>query len=501
MESLKDMYIDEIKNSIVYDRTKNPERTNATLERIYEVIDNTVGKKGVVLLDEIKKSFDDIDLRMPLNEKQAEKISRCINNHNLKPDELKDIVDQLSYSEISTEEAIEVHKKYKIPVSHLEKDIIPVKGQGCWIRDTKGKWYIDMDSNYSATNIGMANPEVARGLYNQANLLISMKEDRVQIARTRFLKEINTMMPQGLEYFYWQNSGGEAVDKAIKIAKAYTKTRDVIAFKNGFHGRTHGAVSVTWNKKYRKPFGLDDEDWVHFAEFNNIDSVKKIIEETDAKIIIMELVQGEEAGNLAAEPNFIKKLWKLKKEKDIVIIDDEVQAGFGRTAVKEGDWFACMSYNVVPDIMTIGKSFGGSYPVTAVVTNEKISDAMKPGYDGSTFGGNPMAMTSALIATRQMREKNITKNVIERSKQFSEGLNELKKKYSIVSDIRIRGLMIAFSLGSSENVEKMQDYLLKEGVKSSLSTGKYIRFLPPTIINRGEVEEVLEKIGKALNKL
>ncbi len=495
------MYYNELKNAIIYDRTKNPERTNATFERIEEVFENVLGKNGNEITNQIRKSIKVNDKRMPLNSDQAEQIIDYLENTHLKPDNLKDIIDQLKYSEISTDEAIDIHKKYKIPVSHLEKDIIPVKGHGCWIMDTKGRWYIDMDSNYSATNIGMNNPEVALGLFNQANLLISMKEDRVQIARTRFLKEISGMMPEGLEYFYWQNSGGEAVDKAIKIAKAYTKSTDVIAFKNGFHGRTHGAVSVTWNKKYRKPFGLVDQDWVHFADFNDIDSVKRIVEETGAKIIIMEIVQGEEAGNLSADPDFIEELWDLKEEKDLVIIDDEVQAGFGRTAVKEGDWFACMSYDVVPDIITIGKSFGGSYPVTAVVTNEKISDAMKPGYDGSTFGGNPMAMTSALIATRQMREKNITKNVIDKSKQFFEGLKKLEKKHSIVSDVHGRGLMIAFSLESKKNVEKLQDELRKEGVKTSLSTGKYMRFLPPTIINEGEVKEVLERLDRALDRL
>jgi len=495
------MYYEQLKNAIIYDRTKNPERTNATFERVKEVLENVLGKKGIEISKNLEKNISNLKIRKSLTSIQTDEIINYLENIPLKTKDIKDITEQLRYSEISTSEAIDIHKKYKIPVSHLEKDIIPVKGKGCWITDTKGNWYIDMDSNYSATNLGMANPEIAKGLFNQANLLISMKEDRVQIARTRFLKEITPMMPKGLNYFYWQNSGGEAVDKALKIAKVYTNTKDVIAFKNGFHGRTHGAVAVTWKEKYRKPFKLHEEDWVHFADFNDIDSVRKIIDETGARIIIMEMVQGEEAGNLPADPDFIRELWELKEEKNLVIIDDEVQAGFGRTAVKKGDWFACMSYNVVPDIMTIGKSFGGSYPVTAVVTNEKISEAMKPGYDGSTFGGNPMAMTSALIATRQMREKNITKNVVERSKQFFKGVKELKKNHSVIGNIQGRGLMIAFSIGNENNVEKLKENLKKEGVKTSLSTGKYVRFLPPTIITESETKKVLEKLDVALKKL
>lgn len=219
-----------LRNTIIYDRSVNPERTNATLERIEEVFVNVLGENIKKDFEELEKKLGSIDHRSPLNKDQAGIIINFVDSKRFEPDVLQNIVDQLSYSEISTAEAISIHKKYKIPVSHLEKDIIPVKGKGCWIMDTKGDWYLDMDSNYSATNLGMSNEEIARGLYNQAKTLISMKEDRVQIARTRFLKEISSMMPEGLNYFYWQNSGGEAVDKAIKFAKAYTKTRDVIAF-------------------------------------------------------------------------------------------------------------------------------------------------------------------------------------------------------------------------------------------------------------------------------
>jgi acetylornithine/succinyldiaminopimelate/putrescine aminotransferase len=495
------MIKNNFRNTIIYNRTTNPERTNATFERIQEVFVNVLGNDIKKDLKDLHKNLGNIDPRSPLNEKQADIIVKFVDKKTFPPSVLKEIIEQLNYSEISTSEAIDVHKKYKIPVSHLEKDIVPVKGRGCWIMDTKGDWYLDMDSNYSATNLGMSNDEIAQGLYNQAKTLISMKEDRVQIARTRFLKEISSMMPKGLDYFYWQNSGGEAVDKAIKIAKAFTASKDVISFKQGFHGRTHGAVAVTWEDDYKKPFSLDDEDWVHFAEFNDINSVKKIQKKTGSKIIILELVQGEEAGNRPADPEFVKKLWKFAREKDIVIIDDELQAGFGRTAIKKGDWFACMSYDVLPDIMTIGKSFGGGYPVTAVVTNKKVSDAMKPGYDGSTFGGNPMAMTAALIATRQMREKNITENVVARAEELRIGLEKLKKKYPVIEEISGRGLMIAFSVKTAENVEKLVEELKENKVKTSLSTGKHIRFLPPTIISKDEIQEFLKRLDKSLAKL
>ncbi len=491
----------QLREAIINNRSKHPERTNATLERIFEVLENVLQAQAAAHIENLTAVFTKTALRDQLNENEGDIIVEYLDKSNLSHQQINEISEQLMLSEISTAEAIDIHSQYKIPVSRPEKDIIPIQGDGCWIKDTKGRWYLDMDSNYSATNLGMANEEIALGLFNQASTLISMKEDRIQIARSRFLKEIHSMMPPGLDQFYWQNSGGEAVDKALKIAKAYTGTTGVIAFKGGFHGRTHGAVAVTWNEDYRKPFGLDNLDWTHFAEYNNIASVEELLKETGAKILILEMVQGEEAGNQPATQEFALQLWQLAKKYNAVIIDDEVQAGFGRTAVKPGDWFACMSYDLTPDIMVIGKSFGGGYPVTAVVTKKEISQAMKPGYDGSTFGGNPMAMTAALIATRQMRERNITENVIERSKQFFAGMEVLQKKYSFVSDVHGRGLMIAFSVATKENVQKLQHNLAAHGVKVSLGTGSYIRFLPPTIISAGEMDFFLQQLDLALHEI
>lgn len=490
--------MDALREVLIYNRHKNPERTNATPERLMEVLENVCDGRAAEHIDDLKTILGAVEWRRPMRAQEADKIIEYFASVALPRHELNEIVRQLRYSEISTAEAIDVHRKHKIPVSRPEEDIIPVKGEGCWIMDTKGRWFLDMDSNYSATNIGMSNEEIARGLYNQASLLISMKEDRIQIARTRFLKEIMPMMPEGLDQFYWQNSGGEAVDKSLKLAKAFTGSTAVIAFKGGFHGRTHAAVSVTWNPKYRRPFGLEEVDWVHFAEFNDIEDVRRQMDRTGAKIVILEMVQGEEAGNRPAEPSFIDELWHLVRERGGVIVDDEVQAGFGRTAQKEGDWFACMSYGKVPDIMAIGKSFGGGYPVTAVVARPEISRAMKPGYDGSTFGGNPMAMTAALIATRQMREKAITRNVIERSRQLFDGLRKVLANHAFAGDLRGRGLMIAFGLESTEQVAQLQEALRKQGVKSSLATDRYIRFLPPTIISQGEVHYFLNGLDAAL---
>ena len=220
-----------------------------------------------------------------------------------------------------------------------------------------------------------------------------------------------------------------------------------------------------------------------------------------ARIIILELIQGEEAGVRLAQPEFVHKLRQICDHYDGVLICDEVQTGFGRTAQAVGQWFACQIYNIDPDIIVIGKSFGGGYPVTAVVTNSNISEAMKPGYDGSTFGGNPMAMVAATIATKQMRQLNLTHNVVDRSAQLKAGLYNLKEKYSLLGDIRISGLSVGFDLSSVEFVKTFQTLMAQNFVKTSLDTSPTIRLLPPLIISSGEIDFLLKAIDKTLKTM
>lgn len=487
-----------IYNNIIGDRSAHPERLAATLNRITEVAEVVLGDRSSSI---VKKCAEGIaEPSEFLGRKDALRIAAILGSH-CSSGEIRLIADMLADSEIATDEAIELHERFKIPVSQLEDDIIPVRGSGAWIVDTRGEAYLDMDSNYSATNLGMSNPEIARGLYNQATQLISMKEDRVHIPRARFLKTIHQMMPAGLTQFYWQNSGGEAVDKALKMAKAFTGNKGVVAMKGGFHGRTHGAVAVTHESKYREPFFLDNEDWVHFVDFNDADAVEELFAAGKARSVILELVQGEEAGIRPADRDYARELRKVCDKHDAVMIIDEIQTGFGRTAEKEGQWFACMVYDVVPDIMTIGKSFGGGYPVTAVVTNQAVSAAMQPGYDGSTFGGNPMAMVAATIATRQMRERDVTANVIQRSKQIMSGLQQLKEKHSVLAEARGLGLMIAFRLTSAETVSKFQKSMAENNVKTSLSTREWVRLLPPLILTESDADHLLQAIDKSLQSI
>jgi len=322
--------IDLLYRSIIPDPKDHPEKLNATLERVQEVAQLVLGDRAPELrslLAQVRQPGQ--NPRDPLTPDQARLLAQTLVAKS-NWEQIHQMAQLLEDAELSAAEAIELHEAFKIPVSRLEKDIIPVRGEGAWIRAIDGKAYLDMDSNYSATNLGMSNWEIARGLFNQASQLISMKEDRVHVARARFLKTFHGMLPDELNQFYWQNSGGEAVDKSLKMAKAYTGQTGVVAFKGGFHGRTHGAVAVTYNPRYREPFGLDKVDWVHFVDYNDADAVEKLFVEGKARIVILELIQGEEAGIRPAEPEFVHKLRQICDRYDGVMICDEVQTGFGR---------------------------------------------------------------------------------------------------------------------------------------------------------------------------
>ncbi len=490
----------ELLKAMVPDYSTHPERVPATLARVDEVLEIVAGhtlRKEVLSL-KCADAAQGLGPYDPLPASAGMKMAAIL-TEALSPVEIGKCASLFMDSELSTDEVVELHKKFKIPVSRLEDDLLPVRGLGAKVFDSKGNAYVDLDSNYSATNLGNANFEIATGLYNQASTLISQKEDRIQVARARFLKEFSGMLPAGLECFYWQNSGGEAVDKSLKIAKAYTGQQGVIAFEGGFHGRTHGAIAITHHVEYRKPFGLDKVGWVHFAKYNDLESVRKILESGAAKIVILELVQGEEAGVRSATPEFAAGLRALCDMHGAVLIADEVQTGFGRVSTGPGKWFASQVLGITPDIMVIGKSFGGGFPVTAVVTSRKISSAMKPGYDGSTFGGNPMAMTAALIATRQMKARDLASRAAEASEIFRAGLAKIESP--LMKSFRMLGLMIGIELISASVVHNVQEIMKKHGAHSSLSTGSILRWMPPLVITDEEIAAVLDAFSKALNQI
>jgi acetylornithine/succinyldiaminopimelate/putrescine aminotransferase len=275
----------------------------------------------------------------------------------------------------------------------------------------------------------------------------------------------------------------------LKLSRKYGKGRSkILAFHNSFHGRTYGAVSVTGSHKYKDGFEPLLPDIV-FAEPNNIASVKDALSD-QLCAIILEPIQGE-GGVVAATEKFLSELRKICDEKDIVLIFDEVQCGMGRV----GKLFAYQFWGIEPDVVCIAKGLGGGFPVGAVLAKEKVASAFRPGDHGTTFGGNPLAMSVAKAALTEIMKDDFLANVEKTGKYLFEKLTRLQKNYSVIKDVRGCGLMLGVELAHpNEVILKSREHglLLAKAGKNTL------RFLPPLIVTREHVDEAATIFEKSL---
>ena len=296
----------------------------------------------------------------------------------------------------------------------------------------------------------------------------------------------------GMDKVFFTNSGAEAIEGAIKTAKkyAYNKNMDgeyeIIAFKNSFHGRTLGALSITGNEDYRKPF-MPILKGVKFAEINNIDSVTQLINENTMAIVI-EPIQGEGGINIAKE-EFLKELELICNERDILLILDEIQCGVGRT----GAFYRFQKLGINPDIVTTAKAIGNGIPVGAFLVNKKVAEnSLKPGDHGTTYGGNPLAGRAVSTVIDIFKEDNILDNVNRVANYFEEKLEAIVKNNDLILERRgiglIQGLKLSDSLKSADIMRKA----LENGLVIGTAEGNILRFLPPLIIQEEHIDKMIE---------
>ena len=308
-----------------------------------------------------------------------------------------------------------------------------VKGEGQYVWDENGTKYLDLHTGHGVAFLGHRNKIVIEYLSRQMNEIMTLTTAFSSSIRDEMLDELEYVKPNGLDNVFLLNSGSEAVELAVKIARKITKRKKFVAFKNSFHGRTFAALSLTWNKKYREPFEPLMND-VIFAEFNNIESLK-VIDNTVAGIIV-EPVQGE-GGVIPAQLDFMKALRDIADNTGSILIIDEVQSGFGRT----GKIWAYQYFNIKPDIMTAGKAIGGGFPVSAVFMPDWISSKLDEGDHGSTYGGNPLAMAAVTASVKVLKNDNVVNDVSKKGEDFINLLKVNLKDFDIVRDIR--GLIYA----------------------------------------------------------
>ncbi|NOY11106.1 MAG: aspartate aminotransferase family protein [Archaeoglobi archaeon] len=353
--------------------------------------------------------------------------------------------------------------------------IVVERGEGCWLYDEDGKKYLDLIAGIACVSVGHGNEFVASRIAEQARKLMHVSNlfyTKPQVELAEKLREITS-----LDRFFFTNSGTESVEAALKIARRATGRKKFVAFTNGFHGRTMGALSVTWKEKFRKPFEPLVGP-VSFAEFNSIESLEKAADR-DTAAVILEPVQGE-AGVFPADEDFVRRIFELRDELGFLVIFDEVQTGFGRT----GEWFAKDIYNATPDIMTMAKAMGNGFPVGAVAVSEDVHMKIEKGDHGSTFGGNPLACEAALATIEYIEQNNLLENARRMGELFMNGLKDL----DFVEDVRGFGLMIGVNVGDAKGLSQ---HLMSRGVLVNATSERDVRIIPPLTIGEEEVSFAL----------
>lgn len=375
-------------------------------------------------------------------------------------------------------------QQYEIDV-YPRRDVVLVKGKDARLWDDQGKEYIDLAAGISVANIGHSNEKVVDAISKQAATLITCANTFYNDTKALFLEKLFSVAPVNLKRAFLTNSGTEAVEAAIKFARAVTKKTKFIATMKGFHGRTYGALSATYKKEYRDIF----EPLVpgfSFAPYNNFEKLSELVDE-DTAGIILEPVQGEGGINIG-QKEYFQKVRKLCDEKNILLIIDEIQTGFCRT----GKMFAIEHLGIEADMMTIAKSIAGGFPMGALLCSDKIQ--IEKGKHGSTFGGNPLACAAGIASIDFMLENKLWEEAEAKGKYFREKLEQ--HTLSKVRELRQIGLMIGIELKDKSQPVIVE--LLEKGVVTLPAGTTVLRLLPPLVISYEDLDAAIEKLIEVL---
>ena len=382
-------------------------------------------------------------------------------------------------------------------MSHLAKNynrkkISFVKGKGSYLYTASGKKYLDFVQGIAVNCLGHANPKLIKTIKDQSKKLWHVS-NAFQIPEGEKLAK-KLCQKTFADYVIFQNSGAEATEAAIKVARRYyysigkpNKNR-ILCVKNSFHGRTIATIFASGSKKMTEGFGPKVQGFDHFA-FGNHDTLKKKITKNTAAIMV-EPIMGE--GGIKVIPDWcLKELRKLCDRKKILLIIDEVQTGISRSS----DFFAFERSKIKPDIVPIAKGIGGGFPIGAVLMNKKVASGMTPGTHGSTFGGNPLAMAVGNTVIDIVSSKKFLNNVKKSSNYFFSKLNQLKKKYpNLIEEIRGRGLLIGIKLLKDQS--KFIDKLMDNKLLTIRAAENVVRILPPLNVKKVELDQALKILNK-----
>lgn len=368
------------------------------------------------------------------------------------------------------------------------------RASGAKVWDIEGKEYIDLLAGIAVLNVGHCHPRVTAAIAGQAGELMHVSNFFVtptQVALTKKLAELS-----GLQYVFLSNSGAEAVEGAMKVARKYASKQGrggtIITMKNAFHGRTMSTVAATGKAAMMIGFDPIPPGYLH-VPFNDFEALERVVSE-DIAAIMMETVQGE-GGIHQVDTAYLSKVRALCDRENIVLILDEIQCGMGRT----GRMFAFEHYGVLPDVMPLAKALGGGMPIGAVLASERVGGAIDPGDHGTTFGGNPMAAAAALATIGVLEEEALAQKAAETGAWLMEELRSRLGTHAVVKEIRGIGLMVGIELTVEAKPIVMD--MFDRGVIANATAGNVIRLVPPLIISREELSKALNILEQVMSSI
>jgi acetylornithine/N-succinyldiaminopimelate aminotransferase len=386
---------------------------------------------------------------------------------------------------MNTKELIEIEDNYFIN-TFTRQPIVLGHGDGVKVTDIDGNEYIDMFAGIAVNSLGHNHPKLVKAIKDQAEKLIHISSIYYNEPALIYAKRLVELT--SFDRIFYANSGAEANEGAIKLAIKYTGKNEVISTVESFHGRTVATLAATGHEHYHEPFKAILPKGFINVPYNDIEAIKEAITDNTAAIIV-EPIQGEGGVNVP-DADYLKQIEEICHEKDIVFIVDEVQTGFGRC----GTLFAHELFDVKPDIMTMAKGIGGGVPMGAILATEKVASAFVPGDHGTTFGGGPLVCAAANAVLDTFEEDNILDNVNEVGDYFIAELKKLDKE--IIADVRGKGLMVGLEL--TEPGAEYVDKLREKGFLINCTADKVLRFVPPLIITKEDIDEFVKALDEIL---
>jgi acetylornithine/LysW-gamma-L-lysine aminotransferase len=391
---------------------------------------------------------------------------------------------------VNEKEIIDIESLYLANV-FSKKPLVFTHGRGALLWDINGKEYIDCASSYGVAALGHCHPKIVAAIKAQAEQLITLHSCYYNDKRAEFIQKLVNITPKGLNKAFLSNSGAESVECAMKLARKATGKSEIISIMGAYHGKTMGALSLTWDKKYREPFMPLVPDIKHVTP-DNIDKIREAITDKTAAVI-MEPIRGE-GGIRIPSDGYLQQVREICNEQGVLLIFDEVQTSFGRT----GKLFGCQNWSVTPDIMCLAKPFAGGLPIGITVAREDLMSTLKVGEHSTTFSGSPLVCAAGCAAIDVLIEEDLAGKAAVNGKYFKSQLEMVATKHKIVKEVRGLGLMLGMEL--RYDVYGVIMKTLSRGFLVIDAGRTVIRILPPLVISKEQIDHAIKVLDTALGE-